>query len=73
MIQIHLAKLLGERHWTQSYLAQRTGIRPNTICELYHGYAERISLIQIDSICNVLQCDLKDLLEYTTDKSDGKK
>lgn len=63
MIRIRLSTLLGEKRWTQADLARRTGIRPNTINELYHEIAERVNLEQIDRICDVLDCDLTDLME----------
>lgn len=70
MIRIRLSTLLGERRWTQADLARRTGIRPNTINELYHDFADRVSLEQIDKICDVLECDLPDLLERIPNKCD---
>lgn len=36
MIRINLSTLLGKKRWTQADLARRTGIRPNTINDLYH-------------------------------------
>ena len=43
MIKILLSKKLGELRLTQADLARATGIRPNTINELYHELAERVS------------------------------
>lgn len=63
MIVLHLSRLLGERKMPQSELARLTGIRPNTINELYHGTIERIGLDQLDRICEVLDCSLGELLE----------
>jgi len=63
MIRILLSTLLGERRLKQADLARMTGIRPNTINELYHEMATRISLDHIDLICEALECDLTDLLE----------
>ena len=62
MIRILLSTRLGELKWTQADLAHRTGIRPNTISELYHEVATRVSLEQLDKICDALDCDLTDLL-----------
>ncbi|WP_347563609.1 helix-turn-helix transcriptional regulator [Pseudoflavonifractor sp. 524-17] len=42
-----------------------TGIRKNTISELYNEIATRISLDHIDLICEALGCGLTDLLEIT--------
>ena len=67
MIRILLSIRLGERRWTQAKLAQKTGIRAATINELYHELAERVSLKQLDKICDVLECDLSDILERKPD------
>lgn len=70
MIRIRLSTLLGEKKWTQADLARRTGIRANTINDLYHEIAERVSLEHLDKICDVLGCDLPDLLERIPKKGD---
>lgn len=70
MIRIRLSILLGEKKWTQADLARRTGIRANTINDLYHEIAERVSLEHLDKICDVLGCDLPDLLERIPKKGD---
>mgnify|MGYP002508847925 CR=1 FL=1 len=44
MIRILLSTKLGELKWSQADLARATGIRPNTISELYHEYTDRINL-----------------------------
>lgn len=62
MIKILLSKKLGELRWTQADLARITGIRPNTINELYHELAEHIKLEHLDLICEALGCDLEEIL-----------
>jgi putative transcriptional regulator len=68
MIKIHLSRLLGEKRWTQSDLAKKTGIRPSTINEMYHEIIERINLDYLDLICEALGCEVSDLLEYIPNK-----
>ena len=68
MVKIHLSKILGEKRWTPADLSRKTGIRPNTISELYNELVDRVSLEQLDKICEVLECDLNDLLEYIPNK-----
>lgn len=63
MIRINLSRLLGERRMTQSDLVQKTGIRAATINELYHDIAERVSLEQLDKICEALNCELSELVD----------
>lgn len=69
MIRILLSTRLGERKWTQADLARKTGIRPNTISELYHELVDRVNLEQLDKICEVLDCELDDLIIRVDDTS----
>ena len=68
MIKIHLSRLLGERKWAQAELARLTGIRPTTINEMYHEIIERVNLDHLDLICEALNCQLHDLIEYIPGK-----
>ena len=63
MIKILLSTKLGEIRWTQADLARATGIRPNTINELYHELVDRVNLEHLDLICEALGCELSDLIE----------
>lgn len=62
MIKILLSTRLGERRMNQAELARKTGIRPNTINEMYHELIDRVSLAQLDLICEALNCELSDLI-----------
>ena len=62
MIRILLSTRLGERRMTQSELDRVTGIRSQTINELYHDFAERVNLDDLDLICEALDCNLDDLI-----------
>lgn len=73
MIKILLHIRLGERRMTQAALARKTGIRPNTISELYNQWTDRVSLEQLDRICDVLGCDLSDLLIRVKEDPDSDK
>lgn len=60
--------MLGERRMTQADLARRTGIRPATINEMYHELVERVNLEHLDKICEVLDCELSELMVYEPNK-----
>jgi len=64
MIRILLSTRLGERRMNQAELARATGIRPNTINELYHELAERVTLEHLDLICEALNCKLECVFSY---------
>lgn len=68
MIKIMLSRKLGELRWTQAELARATGIRPNTINELYHDVAESVKLEHLDLICEALGCELEEILVRTPNK-----
>lgn len=69
MIKIHLSRILGEKRWSQAELARKTGIRPSTISEIYNELIERINVDHIDLICEALNCDVSDMLEYIPNKN----
>lgn len=64
MIRIMLSTRLGERRMTQSELSRATGIRSQTINEMYHDFSDRVNLDDLDLICEALDCTLSDLLIY---------
>lgn len=68
MIKITLSRKMGEMRVTQTELARVTGIRSNTINDLYHDVAERVSLEQLDKICEALHCSLFDIVEFVPNK-----
>jgi len=68
MVRILLSARLGERRLTQADLSRMTGIRKNTISELYNEIATRVSLDHLDLICEALDCDLTDLLVLQPNK-----
>lgn len=68
MIRILLSTKLGECRWTQADLARATGIRPNTINELYHELVARVNLEHLDLICEALDCRLDELIVRVPDE-----
>lgn len=65
MIHIKLSRVLGDKRISQAELSRMTGIRPNTISNLYNEMAAKIDLEQLDIICEALDCDICDILERT--------
>ncbi len=63
MVTLRLSRLLGERRLTQADLVRMTGIRPNTISDVYHDTVDRINLDHLDRICEALECGLDELIE----------
>lgn len=67
MIKIKLSDLLGKYKMTQKSLAEATHIRPATISKMYYEETKRVDIKQLNSICQVFNCEISDLLEYIPD------
>lgn len=52
---------------TRKHLAELTGIRPNTIGDLYREDVRKIDIHTLNKLCQVFNCEVGDLLEYTPD------
>ena len=72
MIRIKLSARMGELRCTQAALSRKTGIRPATICELYNELTSRVNLEHLDKICEVLNCDMCDILVREPSKKSEK-
>ena len=62
-IRIRLSGLLGELHLTQADLAEMVDMREGTLSEYVREVTDRVSLVHIARICEVLECPLTDVLE----------
>ena len=62
MIRINLAAKLGELRWKQIELARATNIRPTTINEYYWEIVDKVSLRDLDLICEALDCEISEIL-----------
>lgn len=67
MVRIYLSRLLGERRIKQSDLAAITGIRKNTISDIYHEECKTISVEHMNLICEALNCKLSEFIDYIPD------
>lgn len=64
MIKIKLCELMGREKMTRKKLSELTGIRPNTIGDLYKEDVKKIDIQILDKICSVFNCSISDVLEY---------
>jgi len=62
MIRINLAAKLGELRWKQIELARATDIRPGTINDYYWELVDKVSLRDLDLICEALNCEISEIL-----------
>ncbi len=68
MVKSLLSRKLGELRITRTELSRATGIRLNTISALYNDALDRISMEQLDKICEALNCELSEILVWEPNK-----
>lgn len=68
MIEIVLSRKLGELRMNQAELSRRTGIRPNTISDLFNDVASTVNLDQLSAICEVCDCEVGEILERVPER-----
>lgn len=68
MIKSLLSRKLGELRITRTDLSRATGIRLNTISALYNDALDRVSMEQLDKICEVLDCELSEIFVWEPNK-----
>ncbi len=68
MIRLTLDKCLTERGVTRYELAKRTDIKFQTIDRYYKNRVVRYDSYILDRICQALDCQLSDIIEYVEDE-----
>jgi len=64
MLKNNLAVLMAEKKIKIAELHRLTGISANTLSNLYNEKTSMISFNTIEKICEVLECEVGDLLKY---------
>ena len=71
MIKFKVKVMLALRNMTQKELAERTGIRPPTVSAICTGSVKHLPVDALNKICEVLECQPADLMEYVEDPAEG--
>jgi len=71
MIKFKVKVMLAMREMTQKELAERTGIRPPTVSAICTGAVKHLPVEALDKICEVLDCQPADLMEYVKEPAEG--
>ena len=64
MIKFKVNVMLAMREMTQKELAEKTGIRSPTISAICTGTIKHLPVDVLDRICDVLDCQPGDIVEY---------
>ncbi|WP_375603252.1 helix-turn-helix domain-containing protein [Enterobacter hormaechei] len=65
MIRCHLARLMGERKMKISDVLRETGLSRNTVTLMYKETAQKIDIEALDKLCQLFNCKVADILEFT--------
>lgn len=71
-IIIHIDVMLAKRKMSVTELSERVGITMANISILKNGKAKAIKLETLNKICEVLECQPGDILEYKRDTNDSR-
>jgi putative transcriptional regulator len=63
---LKLDQILAGKEMSQHELARLTGIRQPSINEMCRNQTQRLPLSNLAKICEVLQCEITDILELET-------
>ena len=66
-IRINLDVVLAKKKMSVTELSEKVGITMANISTLKNGKAKAIRFTTLDKICEVLECQPGDILEYTKD------
>lgn len=69
-IHINLGRLLDERRLSQHKISEMTGIRQPTINAMCRNQTSQVPLKNLASLCEVLECEISDILELKKEQSD---
>ncbi|MEG0994597.1 MAG: helix-turn-helix transcriptional regulator, partial [Bacilli bacterium] len=63
-INFKLEKLMKEKGFSKNKLCVKAGLRFETVQGYYKGNISRIDLFVISQMCEVLECNIQDIIEY---------
>lgn len=69
MIKCRLRVLLAERDMQQKDLVELTGVRSNTVSNMFNNKTKQIPIEALGKICDALNCEVGDI--YVNLKSDN--
>lgn len=67
MIRITLDRVMFEKKIKVPQLIEMSGLNKNTLYALQKNEVTRIDLHTLNALCNALECDIADLLEFIPD------
>lgn len=69
MIVINLDVMMAKRKMSLNQLSEKVGITLANLSILKNNKAKAIRFSTLDAICNALQCNVEDILEFVPDEN----
>lgn len=67
MIKCNLSVLMGKRKMNIADIHRATGLNRTTLTHLYYETTQRIELHAVDKLCQLFECQVGDLFEWTAE------
>ena len=67
MIIVNLDVMLARRKMSVTELSERIGLTLANVSILKNGHAKAVKLSSLNKLCEVIDCQPRDILEYRTD------
>ena len=67
-IRCKLSVLMGEKRYNIQDVYEKTGLSRGTISNLYHDKMQRIDYETLSKLCELFDCSVGDILEFTKEK-----
>ena len=72
-IILRLDRVMADRKITLNQLSERVGVANVNLSKLKNGHVSAIRFSTLEAICDVLDCQPGDILEYRRDADSGDK
>ena len=69
-VRCKLSVLMGEKRYNIQDVYEKTGLSRGTISNLYHDKMQRIDYETLSKLCELFDCSVGDVLEFTKEKSE---
>jgi len=56
---------MGKYRYNMGHVHEKTGLSRTTISNLYHDRMERIDYVTLSKLCELFNCPVGDILEYS--------
>lgn len=67
MVKLTIKEYIDKREITRYFLSRETGIKYQIIDNYYKNKVVRYDSYVLSKICDVLNCDISDIISYTKD------